>query len=141
MTAVRGRIVKLWLKVQEPRFLSVCYCGAYLMMAIAGTAVFLDPPRTMENGLGTALVYVWAGLLIFGGVLGSLTTLPGIWWLERPATIACMFAIAIYGAAILGLPLTQPSARIVSVCFIAFALLTFAVRLVKIKHFAYDPEK
>jgi hypothetical protein len=138
---IKTTLLTMWLMIQEPRFFSICYCGAYLMMAIAGTAVLLDPPRTMEHGLGEILVHVWAGLLIFGGVLGSLTTLPGIWWLERPATIACMFAITIYGAAVLALPLTQPSARIVSMCFIAFALLTFAVRLVKIKHFAYDPEK
>lgn len=133
--------MNLWLLVHEPRYLSVIYFGAYLVMAVAGTAVLLDPPRTIQAGLGASLVLVWSILLIFGGVLGALATLPGIWWLERPATIACMCAILVYGVAIFALPVTQYSSRVVSICFIIFALLAFAVRLVKIKHFAYDPEK
>jgi len=138
---VKQYLVGLWMMIHEPRYLSVIYCAAYFMMAIAGTAVLLDPPRSIQSGLGAGLVAVWAGLLIFGGVLGTLTTLPGIWWLERPATIACMLAIAVYGVAVFSLPLVQVSSRVVSICFIIFALLAFAVRLVKIKHFAYDPEK
>lgn len=141
MTGVSELALRLWLRIQEPRFHSVAYCFAYLAMAVGGTAVIIDPPRNIESDTGAVLMFCWAGLLVFGGVLGAITTLPGIWWLERAATWACMTAIIIYGVIILSMPLTQVSTRILSVCFIIFALLAFSVRLVKIKSFAYDPEQ
>jgi hypothetical protein len=83
----------------------------------------------------------WGALLLVGGALGSVSVLPGIWWLERAATGFCMTAIGIYGAAIATLPVSQASTRIATLCFVIFSLLAFAARLVKIRHYAYDPEK
>jgi hypothetical protein len=83
----------------------------------------------------------WGVLLLFGGTLGSLSVLPGIWWMERAATLCCMTAIAVYGGAIASLPVSQLSVRMASLCFVVFSILAFAARLVKIRHYAYDPEK
>jgi hypothetical protein len=52
-----------------------------------------------------------------------------------------MTALAVYGVAIAALPVTQVSVRVASICFVIFAILAFAARLVKIRHYAYDPEK
>lgn len=131
----------LWMKIQEPRALSVIYFLAYLVISVVGLAVAIDPPRTIQNSIGHGLMIGWGGLLLLGGILGAVTVLPGVWWLERSAAIACMTAIVIYGATVAGLPVTQFSTRIATLGFLAFAVLAFATRLVKIRHFAYDPEK
>ncbi|MBT8162787.1 MULTISPECIES: hypothetical protein [Arthrobacter] len=138
---MKNRLMNLWLKVQEPRALSAIYFFAYQVVAVAGAAVIIDPPHSIQSGIGAVLMFSWAGLLVFGGILGALTTLPGIWWLERAAALACMFAIVIYGVVVISLPLTQVSVRVLSICFVIFAILAFAVRLVKIRHSAYDPEQ
>jgi hypothetical protein len=134
-------LVSLWLKVQEPRALSVIYFFAYLVVSVMGLAVAIDPPRAVQSATGTALMIIWGVLLLVGGALGSISVLPGIWWLERAATGFCMTAIGIYGAAIAAYPVNQISTRVATLCFVIFSLLAFAARLVKIRHYAYDPEK
>jgi hypothetical protein len=131
----------IWLKVQEPRALSVIYFFAYLAIGLLGMFVATDPPRNVASSLGTGLLTFWGGLLLVGGALGSFSVLPGIWWLERAATLMCMTAVGIYGVTMAAAPVTQLSLRMASLCFITFSILAFAARLVKIRHYAYDPEK
>lgn len=138
---MRNFLHQLWLKVQEPRALSVIYFFAYLAIGLLGLFVATDPPRTVQSSLGQGLMIWWGVLLVFGGALGSVSVLPGIWWMERAATLCCMTAIAVYGGALVSLPVTQMSLRMASLCFVVFSILAFAARLVKIRHYAYDPEK
>jgi hypothetical protein len=138
---IKERLRKLWLRIQEPRALSVIYFFAYIAVTVLGIAVIADPPRTVQHSIGQVLVSYWAGLLVLGGGIGTFTVLQGIWWLERAGAIACGFAMAIYGAAVAGMPITQTSTRVATICFVIFAILAFAARLVKTRHFSYDPEK
>lgn len=134
-------LTKLWLRVQEPRALSVIYFFAYSAVAVMGFAVTIDPPRTIQGTLGQTLVACWAAMLMAGGAIGAGTVLQGVWWLERAGAILCMFAMLIYGVAYIGLPVTQLSLRIASLSFVTFAILAFAARLVNTRRYAYDPEK
>jgi hypothetical protein len=132
---------RMWLRVQEPRALSVIYFFAYIAIGVLGLAVVTDPPRTVQTALGHTLLIAWGTMLLIGGGLGTISVLPGIWWLERAASGFCMTALAVYGVAIAALPITQVSVRVASICFVIFSILAFAARLVKIRHYAYDPEK
>lgn len=132
---------KLWLRVQEPRALSVIYFFAYLAVTVMGIAVTSDPPRTIQGSIGQTLVGCWAAMLIIGGGIGACTVLPGVWWLERVGAILCGFAMLIYGATFIGLPVTQVSLRVASLSFVIFSILAFAARLVRTRRYAYDPEK
>lgn len=138
---MKDRLYKVWLRVQEPRALSVIYFFVYLAVAVMGLAVVVDPPRAIHASIGLLLLNAWAGLLIMGGGIGIATVLQGAWWLERAGAIACMFAMAIYGVAVLGVPVNQGSQRVATICFVIFAILAFAVRLVKTSKYSYDPEK
>lgn len=131
----------LWLRVQEPRALSAIYFFAYGAVLIMGLAVVVDPPRTVQGPLGLTLVICWAWMLMAGGAIGVGTVLQGAWLFERAGAVLCMFAMAIYGVAILSLPVAQPSLRLASICFVIFSILAFAARLVNTRHAAYDPER
>lgn len=131
----------LWLRIQEPRAMTAIYFFVYLAVAVMGLAVLADPPTNIAESIGPILMTLWAGLLIMGGGIGAATVLQGQWWLERAGAIACMFAMAIYGAAFVGVPVAQVSQRVATVCFVLFAILAFAVRLVKTRKYSYDPEK
>ncbi len=138
---MRTALHKLWLRIQEPRALSAIYFFVYLAVAVMGLAIILDPPRSIQGAIGHTLVVCWSWFLLIGGGLGAATVLQGVWWLERAGAILCGFAMLIYGVAVCGVPLTQISVRVASVCFVLFAVLAFAARLVKTRHYAYDPEK
>ncbi|MDN4644915.1 hypothetical protein [Arthrobacter sp. PsM3] len=134
-------LLAIWLRIQEPRALSVIYFFAYLAVFGLGLAVVSDPPRTVQSSLGLTLVICWAWMLIIGGGIGAATALQGAWFLERGGAILCMFAMAIYGVSLAALPVSQPSLRIASLCYVIFSILAFAARLVKTRRYAFDPER
>jgi hypothetical protein len=138
---MKSALLKLWLRVQEPRALSVIYFFAYLAVFALGLLVVTDPPHAVQGTLGQTLVLCWAWMLIAGGGIGAGTALQGAWFLERAGAILCMFAMAIYGVAMAALPVSQQSLRAATLCFVIFSILAFAARLVNTRRYAYDPER
>lgn len=138
---MKSYLLSLWLRVQEPRKQSAAYFLVYLITTVLGAAILLDPPRTLQGTLGQVLIMVWAGMLVLGGGTGLFTVLPGWWWLERAGTWLCGFAMVVYGLAILALPVSQFSLRLATLSFMMLGVLLFAVRLLKTRHYSYDPEK
>lgn len=132
---------KLWLRIQEPRKQSVAYFLIYLLTTGLGGAILADPPHSLQGTIGQALVMVWAAMLVLGGGTGLLTVLQGWWWLERAGAWLCIFAMGVYGAAVLALPVTQFSLRLATIIYAALGLMLFVVRLIKTRHYSYDPEK
>lgn len=131
----------VWLRIQEPRIISVLQFGVYLAALGAGVSAFLDPPRSIEGAMGPVLTLLWTAMLLGGGLLGAIGVLPGIWWIERPAVILCFGAALIYGLTIFGLNSSQPGNRLVQVLMVAIVALYFASRWFRIRRYAYDPEK
>lgn len=134
-------LVKLWLRIQEPRALSVIYFFGYLLIFGLGLAVALDPPRSLQGTLGHTMVVYWGGMLVVGGAIGVGTVLQGAWLFERAGAWLCMFALAIYGVAMSTMPVSQLSLRVATLCFVMFSILAFAARLVHTRRYAYDPER
>lgn len=133
--------VRGWLRIPEPRALSVIYFFAYLAVFVLGIAVASDPPRAVQGPIGETLAVSWAGMLLVGGAIGAATALQGAWFLERAGAILCMFAMAIYGVAMASLPVSQHSLRTATLCFVIFSILAFAARLVNTRRYSYDPER
>lgn len=134
-------IMRLWLRVQEPRALSAIYFFAYLAVFVLGLAVATDPPRAVQGTVGETLVLWWAWMLLVGGGIGAATVLQGAWLFERAGSILCMSAMAIYGVAMASLPVSQQSLRVATLSFVTFSILAFAARLVQTLRYSYDPEK
>jgi hypothetical protein len=134
-------LYKLWLRIQEPRKQSVVYFLVYLLTLTLGAVILLDPPHTLQGTLGQGLIMVWAGMLVLGGGTGLFTVLQGWWWLERAGTWLCGFAMLVYGVGIFALPINQLSLRIATLSFMLLGTLLFVVRILKTRHYSYDPEK
>jgi len=131
----------LWLRVQEPRKQSVAYFLIYLLTTMLGGAILADPPHSLQGTIGEVLVIVWAAMLVLGGGTGLLTVLQGWWWLERAGAVLCGFAMTVYSVAVLALPVTQFSLRLATLSFVALGLMLFVVRILRTRHYSYDPEK
>ncbi|MET3349654.1 UNVERIFIED_ORG: hypothetical protein ABID57_001326 [Arthrobacter sp. UYEF1] len=138
---MKHALTSLWLRVQEPRKQSAVYFAVYLLTTTLGGAILIDPPRSLQGTIGQVLVMIWAGMLVLGGGTGLATVLQGWWWLERAGTVLCGFAMVVCGIAIGALPVSQVSMRLVTICLMMLALLLFVARLLKTRHYSYDPEK
>lgn len=138
---MKALLYRLWLRVQEPRKQSVVYFLVYLGVTVLGAAILLDPPRNLQGTIGQVLVMTWAGMLVLGGGTGLATVLQGWWWLERAGTILCGFAMLVYGVGVIALPVTQISVRLATISFVMLGVLLFVARLLKTRHYSYDPEK
>ncbi|MHA7270391.1 hypothetical protein [Arthrobacter sp. HLT1-20] len=131
----------VWLRIQEPRIITVIQFGVYLAAAAGGLSAVVSPPHSIEATAGTGLTIYWAWLLLLGGVLGAVAVLPGIWWLERSAVLACLGASLIYGVNTLALHLSDPGNRLVQLFMIVIVSLHFITRWLRIRRYAYDPER
>ncbi|AIX99759.1 hypothetical protein ART_0161 [Arthrobacter sp. PAMC 25486] len=131
----------VWLRIQEPRIVTVIQFFIYLAATAGGLSAVLFPPRSIEATAGAGLTLYWAWLLLLGGVLGAVAVLPGIWWLERSAVIACIGASLIYGVNILALHLSESGNRLVQFFMIVIVALHFGARWFRIRRYAYDPER
>lgn len=132
---------RLYLRIQEPRVVSIIQWLIYLVTLGIGVTAFQRPPSSIEGALGVTLTTIWAVFLIVGGVLGAIAALPGIWWLERVAVLACGTGALMYGSVVLSLHYSETGNRLPQLGFVAIAVCAFAKRWFEIRRYAYDPER
>lgn len=126
----------LFMKIAEPRTVRLLHFGIYIALATAGAMILLNPPRSFENILGVALLYMF-GVFVFGGAaVAAVAVLPGIWWLERVGLIALGTGMGIYIIIIVCLG-TSPIGLSISIAFI----LTFILRWREIRRYQLAPRE
>lgn len=91
-----GWVKRAWLRLHEPRVLSTAYGVWYLIMAGVWLRAFFEPPQTIENTFGTALVSIISVLIVLGGVTGVATVLNGAYWAERTAVALIILGLTGY---------------------------------------------
>lgn len=136
-----GLISSLWGKISEPRVISLLMFVQYVVLAVGGYAALISPPATIEGEIGVYSMYMLAGLLAFGGTVGAVTVLPGVWWLERIAVLSVAIAAFIYGGVVTWLNISQSGNRMLQLSFIAAVLILQAVRWHRIHQRPYDPAR
>ena len=132
---------RLWDRVHQPRVISVLYFLIYLCLLGGGIAALLHPPTSIEGEIGAASMYMLAGLLTFGGLIGALASLPGIWWLERTAVLSVGLATVLYGGIVATLHWTESGNRLLQLSFVLAVGLMQAVRWHRIRERPYDPDR
>lgn len=131
----------VWLKVQEPKIVTLYQTFIYLLMFLAGLSALIQQPYTIADKLGMGLATWWATMAVVGGILGMLSCPPGVWWLEKVAIPLCMGGVAVYAYTLSTLVYTQPAMKDIAVAMALMMLLHFAARYARIRKTAYDPEK
>lgn len=109
MTAHRDPLRRLFYLIAEPRVVRIIQLFVYVCMAAIGVLIIADSSSALRHVLGAGLVWVFASFLICGGVLGAISVLPGVWWMERAAVIAIVTGLAIYVVVAIALSISGTS--------------------------------
>lgn len=132
---------RAWNRIHQPRPISVMYFLIYLITLGGGVAALIKPPTSIEGQVGTSAMIVLAGILAFGGLVGSIAALPGIWWLERTAVMSIALSATIYAIILTTLHFRESGNRLLQLTFVLSVLLMQAVRWHRVSQRPYDPER
>ena len=138
---IRQWPLAIWLRIQEPRIITILQAVVYTCAALGGILALSSPPPTIAQTAGQGLTFYWAVLLILGGVLGAITALPGWWLLERAAVLACSGALLIYGVNLMFRSGEYNTNLLSSMFLILVGVLHFVIRGFRIWHYSFDPER
>lgn len=132
----------LWLRVNEPRAVSVAYFFIYATGTAAGLHATFVPPSSIQGEIGAGSMTALTVLLTVGCAIGSYAALPGIYWLERTAVTSIALAMSLYLGIVLVLQVQQPEGNRLLQAWVVFAVLVMqAVRWVRIRARPYRPRE
>lgn len=133
-------VLRTWNRITEPRVIALALFIQYIVFSATGAHAIFEPPTSIEGEVGQSAMAMLAGLLIFGGAIGAVAALPGIWWLERSAVLSIGLSALLYLVIVLYLHFNQPGNRLLQAAFVMSVLLHQVVRWVRIRDRSYRPE-
>lgn len=119
----------------KERVLQVIDISVGVVVMISGLfALFATPLSVVQEVQIPWLVWLWGGLLVFGGFLTALGRLTGIWILETTGLGQAIFGVAIYAVVISAL-IADAIGVVVAVSLIGAALMLLIRRYVELSLF------
>src|SRR5690625_7623628 len=90
--------LRLWMRIREPRIISVLRFFMYLGFLAGGIATIHSPPTSIQGAMGLPAMIMLGWLLAAGALMGAVSVLPGAWWLERAgvATVALSYSVDLW---------------------------------------------
>lgn len=125
-------IYRLWLRVNEPRTVSVLVFFQYVALLVGGVSLFKHSNPTVS---------LLAAILAGGGLVGAFAALPGVYWLERFAVGMVSLAVGLFLVVLFTYPIPPRSLEFWSlqVCMSVAVLIQQAIRWVRIRTRPYRP--
>lgn len=136
-----GLVSRVWEFIEEPKSVTLVQALiVYLTALIGGTLTLFYPPRTTSIILGDFIVTAVAGLMIFSGLVGIVTSISGWWWVERPLAIGFLaVAGAGYTYSVLEAQVLGEGNRFLQLSWLVIAGGGLAARWLRIRQANYDP--
>lgn len=117
------------------------YFLMYLLVALAGIFVLLDPPRSVAAIIGPLGSIAWGAFCLIGGALGAGIVFTGRWWIERIACALSVTGLAFYASTVFTLHFAQEGSRIPQFLVICGLIVAFALRYVRLRGALIEPGK
>lgn len=137
-----GPIERAIARLHEPRIISAVYGGVYTLALLVGLYNFFDPPRTIaEAADNPILLYLIAGGISAGGLLGMITVARGLYWVERYAVGLLGGGIGLYWIISVWLTIFGGGSRWMSLMTTTFAVILILVRYYWIADRPYTPNR
>lgn len=87
---------RAFLLIAEPRVIRIIMFFIYAIFLISGYLVVVKPSSSIIEVLGPDLPVIFGLFLSFGGAVGLIAVLPGVWWLERTGIISAGVGLLMY---------------------------------------------
>ncbi len=112
----------------------------YFVVFVGGIYALFFTPGTVSKELEgfSALIGLWAGLLLVGGLLGLIGRITTIWLLEPAADVAAAFGILIYFV-VIGATAFASITAAVATCLVFTSFLGVTRRYLELQLFGSDP--
>ena len=138
---VEGLLRRLWSRVREPRVLSLLSWTAHIALGITGAMTLTILPGVMDGVAGPIAASITSGLLVLGGLLGSIGALPGWQFTERLGIVSSMLGLVLYGLVLIYVKLTITSASLslMPLTLTYVALTWLASRWICIRSHVFEP--
>lgn len=137
---VRAWFQTWWLRVPEPRELSVAFTLVYALAFTTGVVTLILPPTSLSREVGGPHVMASVGALL---VLGAIVSMCGgaieHWKLERVGLWLMAGALLIYAGIVGALHLSSSGSRLTQLGVIGIALASLLVRYLMIWRFSFRP--
>lgn len=136
-----GLVSRVWGIIEEPKSVTLVQALIVYMAAIwGGVLSLIHPPRTTSVILGDGLVAFVAGLMVFAGIVGVITSLAGYWWVERTLAVGILLAAgAAYTYSVLEAQVLSDGNRWLQLSWLIIAGGGLAIRYLRIRKANYDP--
>src|SRR5690625_334 len=132
--------LRLWMRIREPRVVSVLRFFMYLGFLAGGIATINSPPTSIQGAMGLPAMTMLGWLLAAGALMGAVSVLPGAWWLERVGVAAVALSFSVYLWSIMVLHVTEGGNRLLQAAAVFGIILSQAIRFVRIWERPYDPD-
>lgn len=138
---LEGFLRRLWSGVREPRILSILSWSAHVALGVTGAMTLTVLPGVLDGVAGPIAASITSGLLILGGLLGSIGALPGWQFTERLGITSSALGLAMYGLVLIYVKLAIPGASLslIPITLTYVALTWLASRWIRIKDHVFEP--
>lgn len=139
---VRRHTKKLEWMVREPHVINIAQVAGNLAAAAAGAMAAIGGfPVLVTGTIGPILAVGVGSVLVLGGVLGAVTVLRGMWWLERVALLIMGLGWVLLLPACLTVALKGSSGVWLVIALIATAVSDVVKRYKRIDWAYLDPAR
>lgn len=128
-----------WMRVPEPRDLSLIFTITYLLALIGGVIAFVAPPQSISGLTGPILLSIIGVFLIVGSLMAMYAGAREVWLIERLGVWLMGSAVFVYGLQVGIIQATQPGSRYLQLTVICIALLVFVIRYRLIRIYTFRP--
>lgn len=129
-----------WLRVPQPRDISIAYAIMYAGMLCTGIATLLNPPTTIRAEIGPVLMDCIGWFLVVGALLAMGAGTVKNWLVERVGVVFIIAALACYSVLIFSLHVTESGSRLTQLGVVFFAAIgAFVIRYLLIRGYTYQP--
>lgn len=136
MRRILSFLNRAFLLIAEPRVIRIIMFFIYAIFLTAGYLVIVNPSQGIIEVLGDELPVIFGLFLAFGGGVGLLAVLPGVWWLERAGIIASSVGLLMY----LTIVLSTASSSL-GFPFALLIMLFLLIRWMEIRRYQLAPRR
>ena len=141
LRGIEGLLRRLWSRVKEPRVLSILSWTVHVALGVTGAMTLVILPAALGGTAGPIAAPITSGLLILGGLLGSIGALPGWQFTERLGIVSSTLGIVLYGLVLIYIKLTVADTSLspIPITLSYVALVWLASRWIRIKDHVFEP--